>query len=120
MLTFRSLFDVQNARLPPKIHQVAMRSMRNLLDVYGPDYDPEDDGWVVVVTRYTSDQDAMALFGRPWADARLEGVTRDQESGCFLTCVLCNNQFGYTIIVPDAPWLSPAFRALLVSELVEQ
>ena len=118
LLTFKSLDEVQEACLPPRIRKIVGSCIEDLLDAYGDDYDPEDDGYIVLYSRETTDRDARDLFGRTWTDACLEGVTFDEESHCFLTCVLCNNQFGYTIIVPDAEWLDPAFRAKLLSELV--
>ena len=118
LLTYRSLDEANNACLPPQMKKVVCTCMESLIDAYGDVYDPEDDGYVVLYSPDTTDLDAVELFGRAWTDACLEGVTFDEESGCFLTCVLCNNQFGYTIIVPDAEWLDPAFREKLLSELV--
>lgn len=117
MLTFRSLADSEQAHLPPKLRRAVIRAMRTLLDAYGSTFTPDDCGCVVLVTKETTDADALALFGRPWPDIRLEGVTLDRETGCFLTCVLFDNQRGHTILVPNEPWLNPAFRAALVAEL---
>ena len=118
LLTYRSLDEA--GYLPPKIRKVVCACLQNLLDAYGIDYDPEDDGYVLLYSEDTTDQDALDLFGRTWMDACLEGVIYDEEAKCFLTCVLTNNQFGYTIIVPDAPWLDPKFRAKLLAELVHK
>lgn len=117
MLTFRSLTDVAHAQLPPKHRRAVTRAVRSLLDAYGDDYDPDDCGFVVLVTEKTTDADALELMGRPWAETRLEGAMLDKETGCFLSCWLANNQYGLTLIVPDENWLDPAFRALLVEEL---
>ncbi len=117
--TFRSLEEAREARLPPHLEKIVADCLQNLMDAYGDDYDPEDCGYVVLYTRETTDEDALELFGRTWADALLEGASYDEESRCFLTCVLTNNQFGYTIVVPDAEWLDPAFRAKLADELVD-
>lgn len=118
MQTFQSLEQVQQARLPPHIKKTVRQSLQALMDAYGPEYDPEDDGWVVLVDRTTTDQHALELFGVPWPEVRLEGVSFDQEARCFLTCHLSNNQFGITIIVPDMPWLNPEFRAQLMLEMI--
>jgi hypothetical protein len=48
-------------------------------------------------------------------DATLEGCVR--VGTCFLTCVLFNNEYGISIVVPDAPWLDPAVRARLEDNL---
>ena len=29
-----------------------------------------------------------------------------RSTGCFAAVVLMNNEYGYTIVVPDAPWLA--------------
>lgn len=117
MLTFRSITEVDQAHLTPKHRRAVIRALRNLLDAYGDDYDPDDCGFVVLLNEQTTDADALELMGRPWAEARLEGVMFDTETGCYLTCWLANNQYGLTFIVPDEEWLDPTFRALLLDEL---
>ena len=119
LLTFKSLEEAREAQLPPPIEKVIVRCMKDLIEAYGEDYDPDDDGYVVLFSPDTTDEDALDLFGRTWTDACLEGVLYDKEANCFLTCVLTDNQFGYTIIVPDAPWLDPEFRAKLLAEIVD-
>lgn len=121
MLSFRSMADIeaQRPRIPPRIINCLTRVMQGLLNAY-KDYDPEDDGYVVLITPQTTNADAVELMGRPWIDARLEGVSYDQESRCFNACVLFNNQFGVSIIVPDDSWLTridPGFRDMLLYEM---
>lgn len=117
MQTFKCMQEVEQARLPPQLSKAVRRCMQGLLDAYGPEYDPEDDGWVVLIDRTTSDRQARQLFGVPWADVMLEAVTYDQDTRCFVTCHLSNNQFGISIVVPDLPWLDPVFRAKLIHEM---
>ena len=117
--TYRSIEEIREAQLPPQIEKVVCRCLQDLMDAYGDDYDPEDDGYVVLFSQDTTDEDALDLFGRTWMGACLEGVLYDKEANCFLTCVLTSNQFGYTIVVPDAPWLDPEFRAKLIAEIVD-
>jgi len=117
MLTFRSLADAEQARLTPKLRRAVIRALRSLLDAYGENYDPDDCGFVILLNEHTTDADALELMGRPWSEARLEGVTFDKETNCFLTVWLANNQYGLTFLVPDEEWLDPAFRALLLAEM---
>lgn len=117
MQTFRSLAEINQAKLPPKIHRAVTRAVRTFLDGYGDNYDPENCGFVVLLDPEATDADALKLMGRTWADARLEGASFDSETNCFLTCWLANNQYGLTFIVPDEEWLDPAFRALLLDEM---
>lgn len=117
MLTFRSLTEIEQVSLPPPVRRAATRAMRDLLEAYGEDYDPDDCGYVVLVDQTTTNAHALDLIGRPWPEAMLEGVIFDSETNCYLTCVLFNNQFGLTIIVPDESWLDPEFREKLKQEL---
>ena len=116
--TYRSLDEARKARLPPPIKKVICTCIQNLLDAYGEEYDPEDDGYIVLYTRDTTDQDALDLFGRTWCEGLYEGVTFDEPSRCYMTCVLFNNEEGVTIVVPDEPDLDPVFREVLEANLV--
>lgn len=116
MQSFRSLSDVEHARLPPNIRSAVTRAVRNLLAAY-PDYDPDDDGYVVLVDRTTTDRHAVELFGVPWVEVRLEGVNYQHDDQVFESCNLANNHYGLTIVVPDLLWLDPRFRAKLVAEM---
>ena len=116
MHSFRSLSDVEHARLPPNIRSAVTRAVHNLLAAY-PDYDPDDDGYVVLVDRTTTDHHAVELFGVPWVDVRLEGVIYQHDDHVFESCNLANNHYGLTIVVPDLLWLDPRFRAKLVAEM---
>ena len=108
MQQFRSISEIGRVHLPPNLLRVVTQSLRTLREAYGPDYDPDDCGHVILVDQNTTDAHARELFGRPWSEAHLEGASYDPEALCFLTCILFNNQFGLTIIVPDEPWLDPA------------
>ncbi len=117
MKLFVSLESVAQALLPANVRRAVTQSVRNMLDVHGERYNPASDGSVVLMELTTTDEDANQLFGYSWADVPLEGVTYDRETGTFLAVVLLNNQLAYSIIVPDMPWLSPAFRANLITNL---
>lgn len=120
MKCFVTLEAVAQARLPANIRRAVTRSMRNMLDAHGDRYDPAADGRVVLVDQSTTDEDAQELFSHTWADAPLEGVTYDRETRTFLAVMLLNNQLAHSIIVPDMPWLSSAFRANLLENLSEK
>jgi hypothetical protein len=75
-------------------------------------------GGVVLLDRGTTDDDAYELFGRTWVEGLYEGVTYDEASRCYLTCVLFNNDEGVTIVVPDDEYLDPVFRGVLETNLV--
>ncbi|MBT1073488.1 hypothetical protein [Pelotalea chapellei] len=117
MKCFVTLEAVDQARLPANLRIAVTRSVRNMLDVHGDRYDPANDGSVVLVEQITTDEDALLLFGHMWSNAPLEAVTYDRETGTFLAVVLLNNQLAHSIIVPDMPWISPAFRVNLLENL---
>lgn len=117
MLAFRSLTEVEQAHLTPKHRRAVIRALRSLLVAYGDNYNPDNCGFVVLLSQHTTDADALELMDRAWAEARLEGVTFDKETNCFLTVWLANNQYGLTFLVPNEEWLDPAFRALLLAEM---
>ena len=92
--------------------------MQNLIDAYGPDYDADDVGGVVLLDHETTDDDAYELFGRTWCEGLYEGVTYDEPSRCYLIRVLFNNEGGVTIVLPDDQYLDPVFREVLEGNLV--
>ena len=118
MQTFKSLKDVQEAELSTSVKKIALWCMQSLIDAYGPDFDADDTGGVVLLDRDTTDDDAYELFGRTWCEGLYEGVTYDVKSKCYLTCVLFNNEEGVTIVVPDDPELDPVFREVLEANMV--
>ncbi len=97
MRTFKTLADVENAGLAPVVKNVVIDCMQNLMDAYGEDFDADEVGGVVLLDRDTTDDDAYELFGRTWVEGLYEGVTYDEPSRCYLTCVLFNNEEGVTI-----------------------
>ena len=113
MRTFKTLADVENAGLAPVVKNVVIDCMQNLMDAYGEDFDADEVGGVVLLDRDTTNDDAYELFGRTWVEGLYEGVTYDEPSRCYLTCVLFNNEEGVTIVVPDGPDLDEVFREVL-------
>jgi hypothetical protein len=116
MKVFKSIADVESAGLSPPVHGVVHRVVKGFIDAlakYGETYNPEDDGYTILIEG--GDENAVAAeIGYPLVDALFEGVYR--EGGCFVGCVLHNNQFGYSLIFVDSPKLDPAVRAKLVDE----
>jgi hypothetical protein len=118
MKTFRTLEDVESAGLTLAVKEVVSNCMQSLMDAYGDYFDADEVGGVVLLGRDTTDDDAYELFGRTWVDGLYEGVTYDEPSRCYLTCVLFNNEEGVTIVVPDGPNLDEVFREVLEANRV--
>ena len=118
MQIFKTLADVAKADLAAPVQEMVTTCIWSLLEAYGADYDPDDVGGVALLGPETTDDDAYELFGRTWCEGIYEGVTYDEKSRCYLTCVLFNNEEGVTIVVPDTPDLDPVFRELLEASRV--
>ena len=120
MKVLKSLEEVESAGLSPPVYAAAHGVLKNLIDAYekhGETYDPEDDGYVIVIEGGESDAEVEAEVGYNLRDALYEGGF--YENGCFQTCTLHNNQFGISWVVIDSPKLDPAIRAKLVEECGE-
>jgi hypothetical protein len=116
MRVFKSIEDVESAGLPPPAHALVHRVVKNFIDAlaaYGQDYDPDDDGYTLLIEG-GDEGEVAAEIGYPLAEALFEGVTR--EGGFYVGCILHNNQFGYSLIIEDSKKLDPAVRAKLVDE----
>lgn len=116
MKVFKSVEDVEGAGLSPPVHDVVHRVVKGFIDAlaeYGQVYDPEDDGYTLLIEG-GDDAEVAAEIGYPIGDALFEGVTH--EDGAFVGCVLHNNQFGFSLIFIDSPLLDPVLRARLVEE----
>ena len=119
MRVFRSLEEVRAAEnLEPGWRLALERVMGDLTSAYagaGCTYDPDTEGPVVLAERGDTDDDWRGLMGSALADALFEGATL--EHGCFVAVVLMNNEYGYTIVVPDAPWLDPKALSRLIDAM---
>jgi len=116
MKVLKSIEDVEAAGLSPPVHGVVHRVVSGFIEAqakYGGTYDPEDDGYTILVLG-GDEAEVAAEIGYPLTEALFEGVFR--EDGCFVGCVLHNNQFGYSLVFVDSPKLDPAVRAKLIEE----
>ena len=117
MLSFRTMTDVAQARIPPPLRELVSRLVRGYHATHGDRYDPEADGYVLLFEPGSTDDQARSVFGHTWADAPVEGVSYNKEYKVFLAIVMLNNQLAHTVIVPDQPWLPADFRSHLLENL---
>ena len=68
-------------------------------------HDTEDDGYTILIEG-GDEYEVAAEIGYPLVDALFEGVYR--EDGCFVGCVLHNNQYGISWVTIDSPALEAA------------
>jgi len=116
MKVFKSIADVEAAGLSPPVHGVVHRVVSGFIEAlaqYGGTYDPDDDGWTILIEG-GDEAEVAAEIGYPLAEALFEGVFRDD--GCLIGVVLHSNQFGYSLVFVDSPKLDPVIRATLVAE----
>lgn len=114
MQFFHSLEAATRSGLPPNLHHTVLRAMTTLVEIStwpGKTYSPDDDGQVVLIEPSDTEEAQRTAFGYPLKDAPFEGVFRDQDY--YVAVLLANNQFGWSIVVPDEPWLCPDLRAWL-------
>jgi hypothetical protein len=117
MKVLKSLEDIEAAGLSPPVRDAAREVLENLIRAYaeyGQSYDPDDDGYVIVIEGGEPDAAVEAEAGYALGAARFEGGVL--AHGCFVTCTLHNNQFGISWVIVDSPALDPALRARLLAE----
>jgi hypothetical protein len=78
-------------------------------------YDPEQDGYLLILEKSDSEQSIQQLFSVGFYNILWEGFHK--EHGCFVGVVLFNNQFALTVIVPDEAWLNPLWRQVIISNM---
>jgi len=122
MHCLKSIPEIEAACLPPGARRAARDALIVLTEASAGDaapYDPDRDGFVVVLDQPGDDEALRHVIGCSFLEATLEGASYDPENGCFVAVVLSNNEFGLTLIVPDVPGLDPRIRRKLIDELPE-
>ncbi|SMF97239.1 hypothetical protein SAMN02949497_4659 [Methylomagnum ishizawai] len=114
MYIFKSLRDLEGARLSLEISALIRRLVSDLILACHP-YDPEADGYVALIEDGGDLADLSAL-GLPYALDSVPFEAVQVEAGCYVGVFLANNQFGLTVVVPDAPWLPPEYRSALEAQ----
>lgn len=115
MITFKSPDDL--SKLPDKhpARDTVGTLVRDLITAYSPtgrSYDPEDDGYVILIeegdVNRTLDElwDGATLLNIPWEGIMLQG-------DFFIGIYLANNEYGLTFVIPDSPWVNGELRTLI-------
>ena len=117
MKIIKSITDVEQLHIAPLLCALMQQLLVQLQDAYsegGYEYNPAEDGYLVLIEEKDSEEDIMAQLGHKLIDAVFEGV--HYEDGCFVTCTLPNNQFGITWVIPNEGWLDNTLRKRLQQE----
>ena len=115
MITFKSTEDLN--KLPPDdpAYATVKELVDQLITAYTPPgraYDPEDDGYVILIEEGDVDRtldelwDGCTLLNIPWEGIMLQG-------DFFVAIYLANNEYGLTFVIPDADWITGELRALI-------
>ena len=122
MLAFRSLDDVRKARLPPDLERVITEQMETLIAGYGDEYDPQNDGYIVLVNAGTTDDDFRRLTGTSVQDTIFESVERVENHPELLVAYwIASNSFclSFLLDTSDSDGIDPIILARFLSELQE-
>ncbi len=121
MKAIKSLEDAETSGLAAPVRALARRLVEDLSRIYsnegGGQWDPELDGHVLVIEPEDTDDSVEETIGYRLADAPLEGVTR--EDGCFVSCILWDNETGLSLVIVDHEGMDPAVRLVLEEGLLD-
>ena len=119
MIQLKSRDDLRQVRPDDPAYPILDDLVRRLIDEYPP-YDPEADGWVVLVEPHDIDRGIHEIWdaNTTLADLLWEGFTK--RDGHFIGVYLANNQWGLAVVIPDAPWLNGTLRNVIEYHLDPQ
>lgn len=123
MLTFKSLADVAKARLPSRLDALVRQCVEAAIRAgdypeAGHAYDPEQDGYVVLLQPGDEKRMLFELGTEKSVEGLdFEALQVDPHARAFVGHFLANNQFGLTIILPDASWLNDGVRRRMLAKL---
>ena len=115
MLTFKSTEDLSKLPENHSTHATIEELIVQLITAYSPpgrSYDPEDDGYVILIEAEDADReldelwDGCTLLNIPW-----EGIML--RDGFYIAIYLANNEYGLTFVIPDADWVTGKLRDMI-------
>ena len=115
MLTFKSTEDLSKLPENHPAHATVEELIVQLITAYSPpgrSYDPEDDGYVILIEPEDADReldelwDGCTLLNIPW-----EGIML--RDGFYIAIYLANNEYGLTFVIPDADWVTGELREMI-------
>ena len=115
MYVFKSMADLQQIRADHPCRGFVVKLVTNLV-LGGCAYDPEADGYVVLIERL--DLSLPVLLPEvplPLSRMRWEGMIKGK--GLYHGVVLTSNQFAIDVVIPDAHWLPADIRMSLEAQL---
>lgn len=116
MIILRSPADLNKARLPPNLLAAAGTVLNAIQAAHSTAYNPDDDGYLMVVTPADSDATLSKKLGQRWENAQFEGVAYDRKTSTWHAVILQGNQFAISVLIEDADWLESGIRRRMQSE----
>ena len=119
MLTFKSTEDLNKLSPDDPAHDTVEELIEQLITSYSPPgrpYDPEDDGYVILIEEGDVDRtldelwEGCTLLSIPWEGIMLQG-------DFYIAIYLANNEYGLTFVIPDADWVTGELRELIEDTL---
>lgn len=107
-----SLDDIRGSPLSPMLRGIVVRMLGHF------EYDPEEDGYVVLIEEDDVDRD-LADLCLPYRLREVPFEAVHMMEGHFCGIFLRDNEFAITFLVPDAPWVQGELRRHLEDLLVK-
>lgn len=107
-----ALDQIRGSPLSPMLRGIVIRMLGHFR------YDPEEDGYVVLVERDDLDR-VLSDLCLPYRLCEVPFEAVHMTEGHYCGIYLANNQFAITFLVPDAEWLTPEVRRHMECLLVE-
>ena len=115
MLQFKSVADLNQLQPNDPRYEVAKQQVMYLVAPFDNEdkpYDPESEGWVVLIERSDIDR----ILTEIWDDWRLVDVMWEgayKEGNFIIAIFLANDSFGISFIIPDEDWIPSDLRNIL-------
>ena len=111
MLHFKSTSDLKQLPATHPAYPLIQDLVERLIVEFPPHraYAPEDDGWIALIEESDVDRVITEIFP-DWrlADVAWEGIT--YREGFWQAIYLADNEKGFVLIIPDAPWITDELR----------
>ncbi|EGV16346.1 hypothetical protein [Thiocapsa marina] len=110
MLRFTSHDDLSRLQKSDPVYPLIRDAIQSFSH---PEYDPEDEGYVVLIE--PEDVDSPV-----WGNHRLQDIPWEAIQlieGYFKAVFIPNNDFALVVFIPDAPWIQGDLRACIEANL---
>ena len=111
MLEIKCEQTILQADLPEEHRKLLLKLWQALANI--PGYEPDSDGYIV----YLISEQSLAAMGLE--SSSFDGGCYYPEANCYELISICNNSFGWTIVLPRSETFNPE-KLTWLSELLEE